>query len=434
MATVRWRGDAPAVAQVQSYAFSGTWESSDIIRVTIGGKTYDFTAGSATTNTVVTNMVSTWNALSSTLYPEFAEITAAASPAGTLRLTADTAGRPFTVTLLPLETGGGGADDQRIEGGTTATTGTSTTANAGPNDWSTAANWSGGAVPADGDDIYIEDSEVDILYGLDQSSIQPTSLNIAQSYTGNIGLPALNEDSATASYYEYRARYLIIEPVTCNIGRGDGAGSQRINLNTNDDQVALNIFNTGPAESGRERTVQWIGTNASNVVNLERGSFGAALEAGEVATIATLRVGYVDSKASDSTYRIGPGVTLGAVVMAGGVGTIGCATTSVAVDDGTLTIEGSGASTAIIVNAGTAFLNSTGTYTTLTVSGTGILDFSQDLRAKTVSNAIERHGNLAKVRDPHKVVASLVIDNNYTDDMSGIEAGTNAKWTRAAVT
>ena len=70
MATVRWRGDAPAISQIQSWSFGGTWESSDLIRVTIGGKTKDFTAGSTTTATVVANFVSAWNALSAATWPE----------------------------------------------------------------------------------------------------------------------------------------------------------------------------------------------------------------------------------------------------------------------------------------------------------------------------------------------------------------------------
>src|SRR5262245_41819885 len=102
MATVRWRGDAPAVAQIQSWAFAGTWESSDLIRVTIGGKTKDFTAGSTTTATVVANLVAAWNALSGATWPEFAELTASQATT-TFKLTSDTAGKPFTVTITPLE-------------------------------------------------------------------------------------------------------------------------------------------------------------------------------------------------------------------------------------------------------------------------------------------------------------------------------------------
>lgn len=430
MATIRWRGDAPAVAQVQSWTFGGTWETSDKIRVTIGGKTYDFTAGSTTTATVVSNMVTAWNALSGVTYPEFAELTASASTS-TFKLTADTAGKPFTVSLLPLETDGSGADSQTIEGGTTATTGTATTASSGPNDWSTAANWSGGAVPVDSDDVYIEDSDGDILYGLDQASIQPTSLNIAMSYTGKIGLPAVNEDSSSGSYYEYRERYLKIGPATINLGRGEGTGFQRLNINCGTDQTTLNLFSSASPEAGRDYTVQWKGTHANNAVNALKGSLGIAIEAGETATVENLRVAYVDNQAGDVKLRAGAGVTLTNLVISGGVSVVGCATTTIVQNEGTLTLEGSGAHASLIVRGGICYYNSTGTLGgNPVVSNTGEISFAQDPRAKTVTNPIEVYGELAKVTDPFKVVSSLVLDMNEGGTLENLNIGRNVRITR----
>lgn len=432
MATVRWRGDAPAVAQIQSWSFGGTWESGDLIRVTIGGKTKDFAAGSTSTSTVVANLVAAWNALSAATWPEFAELTASQSTT-TFKLTADTAGKPFAVSLIPLESDGSSADSQTIEGGTTAMQGTNVAASSGPNDWSTAANWSGGAVPADGDDVCLEDSTVDILYGLHQASIQPASLAIAQSYSGKIGLPALNQDSASGSYFEYRERYLRLGAATILVGRGEGAGSQRINLDTGSDATALHLFQTGPAESGRERTVQWIGSHASNGVNVVRGSLGIALEAGQAATIATLRVGYADNGSGESEVRIGENVTLETLTQAGGSVVVGCAADSITLDDGLLTLEGAGAIDTLTIRGGRCLYHTTGTLTTGSISGNGELDFSHDLRAKTISNPLERHGAAAKVKDPYKVVGSLIIDNNETADLAGLELGTHIRVTRGSV-
>lgn len=146
MASIYWTGGAPAVAQVQSFAFAGTWETDDYIKITIGSKTVYVVAGSATTTTVIDNVVTAWNALSSSVYPEFAEITASRSSSNLL-LTADTAGKPFTATLTPLESDLSAAGANTIGGGTTATTGTVSTATSGPYDVSIAANWSGGAIP-----------------------------------------------------------------------------------------------------------------------------------------------------------------------------------------------------------------------------------------------------------------------------------------------
>jgi hypothetical protein len=433
MATVRWRGDAPTTAQVQAYVIDGTWESGDLIICTIGAKSFTYTTSSTNTTTIAAGLVTAWNALSGTTYPEFAELTASNST-NTFKLTADTAGKPMgTITLSTTESGGGAADGQTIDG-VTSSTGTTSTANKGPNDWNSPMNWSGGAVPVDTDDIVIQDSDVDILYGLDQSAIQPTSLTIDMSYTGKIGLPAINEDSSSGSYYEYRDRYLKIEPVTTNIGRGSGAGSGRINLNTNDDAVTVNVFNTGVAESGRERALQLLGTNAANVLNIVKGSVGVAIEAGETAQIATLRIGYLDNVSGDSQVRTGAGLTLATVSMAGGVVTLGCAATTITQDEGELTLDGTGAIATLKVRGGTCHYNTTGTLTTGTVSGAGHLDFSQDLRSKTVTNAIERYGPQAKISDPHKVVSSLVIDNNETSDISALNIGTDFKLTRAATT
>src|SRR5262245_165508 len=123
MPTNRWLGSVAGVQGVLTYLFGGTWEVDDIIRVTIGQKVYDFTAGSTVITTVLDSLVAAWNALSSDLYPEFAEVTASRS-SNTFTLTGDTPGVPLAVTLTPLDVGGIPADTQTIEGVLVATTGT----------------------------------------------------------------------------------------------------------------------------------------------------------------------------------------------------------------------------------------------------------------------------------------------------------------------
>lgn len=149
MATNSWISGGATVAQVQTYAFGGTWEADDIIRLNIGVKTVDVVAGSTVTNTVIDNVVTAWNLLSSSIYPEFAEITASHSSSN-LVLTMDSAGagKPFTCTITPLEADGTAAGAQTIGGAGVATTGTTSTTSAGPYDASTAANWSQGRIPA----------------------------------------------------------------------------------------------------------------------------------------------------------------------------------------------------------------------------------------------------------------------------------------------
>ena len=53
-------------------------------------------------------------------------------------------------------------------------------------DWNTAANWSGAAVPVNGDDVYITSGSTNIA-GYDASATDLTSLTVGSSYTGTIG-------------------------------------------------------------------------------------------------------------------------------------------------------------------------------------------------------------------------------------------------------
>lgn len=379
MATVIWRGSARAIAQVNTFAFAGTWEADDLIRVIFtNGKRYDFTAGSTTTATVVSNLVTNWLALDSTDYPEFAEVTPSANST-TLTLTAATAGVPFVCTLTPLEANGGAADAQTIEGAGTATSGTAATASAGPNDWSTALNWSGGAVPVDNDDVVIEASDVDILYGLSQSSIDLTSLTVKANYTGRIGLPAYNEDGG---YYEYRTQYLTLGTATTfKIGEGDGDGSPRLKVDTGSNACSLTVYKTGAGIDAGLPPLLWKGAHNSNLIEMQGGSIGIAVLASETATVATLLV------TGDAQVWAGSGVTLttlkqdgnGSSVLFEGTGT------TLTLTGGELTVKG-GNITTLTNDAGTVFYMGSGTITTYNGGHEGTLDCTKDLTSRTITN------------------------------------------------
>lgn len=437
MARNRWRGDALAVAQVNTFAFAGTWEANDIIQVVIGNKTVNFTAGSTSAATVVSNLVTAWAALDSSVYPEFAEITPSASTTNFV-LTAATAGVPFTATLHALESDGStDGDSQTIATVNTATSGTATTASSGPNHWDTAANWSLGAVPVNTNDVDLENSDVDILYGLAQSSVTLASLNADRSYTGKVGLPTWNENG----YYEYRATELAIGATLVNIGRGnEGAGTGRFKLNTGSVQTAINGYFTGSEIETGIPAFLWRGTHASNAANFNRGFYGCGFFAGEAFTLATLNVGYIDNPAGDVRLILGGTGTLSATAftMTGGEASLFSATTSTAaiiVYDGTLNLEGTGGHVSLTVRGGRVNYKTSGTLGgNPVVSGSGWLDFSQDLRTVAVTNAIERYGDQARITDPAKRISSLVIDNNECSSLEALVIGTNFKITRAAVT
>jgi hypothetical protein len=392
MGNVIWKGNAPAVAQVQDYLFAGTWEADDVVTLTIGSKTVSVVTGSTVIATLVDAVVSAWNALTSTVYPEFAEITASRSTS-TLRLTADTAGKPFTCTVATVDAGGA-ADAQTIDGGTTST-GTATVASSGPYDWSTAANWSAGAVPVNSDDVWLENTAVSILYGLSQSGVLLTSLNIASSFTGTIGLP-----DYTGTYAEYRARKLAVGATTINVGYGEGPGSSRLRLDPGAHTTTINVYGTGnPSDFVNPTTALEIKGSGSNyTLNLTRGYVSVATETGDTATLTVVKGASDGTGQGGATLTLGPGCTTTTVTWGAGKLHAYASITTLNLKGGEAWAYRSATITTLIADAGTYHHQSGGTVTNLTVGSEARVDFSRDLRAKTITTCVVYAG--ARLDDP----------------------------------
>lgn len=424
MATVRFLGTAPAISQVTDFVLSGTWDAADTITFTIGTVSVTMTTGSATITTILDNMVSTWNGLSSSAYPQFAEMTASEDGATKFTLTADTAGKPFTVTISTNSALG------KIDGAASSS-GTNSTSNSGPNDWNVGANWSGGSKPANTDDVVIEDTDIPIKYNLDQSSVSPTSLTI-KNYRAADGIGLANHNG---NYYEYRDTFLKFAGcATINI---EDSTTGRIRLDVGG-TVTCNVKGTGAGIEDGVPAVLLKGFGASSVLNLTRGSVGVAQFAGETATIATCRVSHEGNILGDAELTLGSGVTLATIDISGGTVEINSNVTTLTMtadangSGGEVTIA-AGAVTTLTCQGGRCIYNSTGTLGTATVSGPGHLDFSQDLRAKTVTNPIEVYGDQAQLSDPHKVVGSMVLDLNQGAEMRNLRLGRNIRLTRGNV-
>lgn len=153
MATQRWRGDAPAVAQ-QMLCMPGNVATGAVFTLSVNGKSIQFTATASTVTGVVTGLYNAWVAAQATIQ-EFYEVTPTDSGAAGLILKAATAGVPFVVS--------GAAS------GTSTVTLTQTVASRGPSHADDFHNWTGGTLPATGDDVYFDSGSVDCLYGLDYS-------------------------------------------------------------------------------------------------------------------------------------------------------------------------------------------------------------------------------------------------------------------------
>lgn len=196
------------------------------------------------------------------------------------------AGGPWTVTFSgalasanqPQLTASGSS----LTGGSSqAIAVTTPTASAGPNHWDTAKNWLPEGVPVDFDRVRFEWGSVDVLYGLDQSEITLTEIEISSGYTGSIGLPRLN----SGGYVEYRTRDLTLNCPSILIGHGGGAGSGKIQLNTLQTTVWMEIRNSGGSRESGVPAITWYGDNEASEILLVQGELGVAVWSDQFAVL-----------------------------------------------------------------------------------------------------------------------------------------------------
>lgn len=209
---VHWTGGAPAIRQVTTLTVANTWATNDTATVTIGGKSLVVTVGtSATTAAVATDVAEAIDATSETssplgagykrsaggqTIPEFVDVDAEAV-GSIVYVSAVEAGVPVTIT------------SSESTAGTGTIVAATATAATGPNFLDNPANYTDDTLPEDDDDLYIDQGDVDILYGLSYFFDNDIDLKwvVTNDYTGQIGLPPTRD--ASPPYAEYRLpRYL----------------------------------------------------------------------------------------------------------------------------------------------------------------------------------------------------------------------------------
>ncbi len=383
-----WQGDAPAVAQVDLLTIALTWATGDTLTLTIGTQTLVLTVGTDSTTTQVAlaakEMINgdaqtgtgdhTFSNTGNNIL-EFNEITATAA-LGVVTLTADTAGKPFTMSV----TGDGTAGD-----GTAVIS--ASIVNSGPNVWDTAQNWSTGLVPVATDGPTI-DGNVSIKYGLSQAGATLASLTILQTFTAQegIGLPKNN----VAGYAEYRDDYLAIDATIVNIGQGDSTagGSGRIKIDSGTVQTQLNLYNKGSRAEVGVPAVLWKGTHVDNVINVNRGDLGVAFFDVETAAFVTMKMGFISASGSDAQVVVGDGVDHkagGKIEKIGGNLSIASDIITLTSSVGNVVISGTAIIATLQVLGGTCFYQTSGTGTAVLVTAGALLDFRQDARARTIT-------------------------------------------------
>lgn len=409
MATILWRGDAQAVAQVNTVTPASV-AIGNTFTVTINGKNVTYTAAAATTADVVNGLLAL---LQASTIPEFLEVTWTANGTSNIVGTAATAGEPFTQT-------------SSASGGTATLTTATTTTSSGPADLNVAANYSTGSLPTNGDDLYFENTSNPCLYNLGAlSAVTLNSLNVRDTFTGTsaaIGLPLYNSNG----YYEYRPTYLAIGATTINIYGGTAAGSGRIKINTGTVATTINCFATGSQIETGIPAFLWKGANAANVATIYKGTFGAAFFDGETATIATLRAAYITNVSGDATVTCGAGCTLTTITQDGGKIYTNSAVTTFNQNAGTWIHNGGSANTVGTLTqvGGATDYRAAGTMTTLAGFG-GSFDASKNPVGFTMTNSTIYKGY--SYSDPNKVVTwtnpmAIKCDLN---DLKLLDLGTN---------
>lgn len=423
MSSLRWVAAALDVYQSDLITVTGTWAANDTAVITIGARSITVTIGATVTVTAVASAIKeaingdaitgdATRSASGADIPEFGEVTAT-SNVGVVTVTANTAGRPFTMTASETTAGSGTA----VRSASVACTGSEW--------WDNTANWDSGALPADGDTVFFDNSERSVRYGLDQSAIELAALNIALSYTGEIGLPEIN---AEGGYHEYRSQYLTIGPVILKVGAGTGNGSGRLKINSGSDPCSVTVYATG-SSADELPAFLWKGTDATNTLVMVGGSVGVAMFGGETATLSTIN-------RSGGDLVTGSGVTLsGALTGAGGAWICNSAiATSYVQTGGAAVLNGAGAVAQLNVLSGPVSYNTTGTLGGATVlAGDGVLDFGGNSIATTVTNPIDLHGQNCFLNDPNKRLGSVVVDFNQGSSPTQANLGVNLRLTRGAV-
>lgn len=384
MATKIWRGDAPAVRQVDHFT-PGSVASGRTFTITINGKSVSFTTSTSSAADLCAGLQA---ALASAGIAEFAEVTWTEDGSKIIG-TAATPGRPFTAASSA--TGG------------SSLTRSASVASAGPHHWDTAANWEPSGVPGAGDDV-LAVNDVDILYGLDQSSAGTlASVTWMQHATARLGLP----ERSGGGYAEYRDTHLKINVSAVNVGVGAhpemGLGTGRFKINCLATQTVVTVLHLAAAtEVNAMGAMSLVGTHASNVLNAFAGRIAVGLAG--ATTISLLRVGAASGHATGALVFVDAKTTLGTVALRDGVLLTAAAPTTLVQTGGEWHHSAvSGTITTASLWGGSARYLSGQPITTLHVGRAGILDCSRVTRARTIANGNVYAGGT--IHDPQGSIA-----------------------------
>jgi len=375
MAVVKWRGDAKGVAQIDVETISGTPAAGSYFQATCNGKSLRYTSTTAVLQDLIDGFLNAWtaNANQENGIGEFSEVVVTQYDTAKLAFTSAIPGQPFTFTY----SAGGGV--------TEANDGTNSVASSGPRDASTVANYSSGALPGTGDELWFDDASNGPEFGLTAlAAVQLSKLVFTPNFTGNVGrAPRVTVGRTT--YIEYRAQYL-------QIRMQNSSAQTIINCLSPLMRVDFQTYQTNLQVTGTSATVGDVGTppvcllgsHASNAFIIDRGQVGIAYYPGETATVLTLRMGFVTQVETDAVVSLGLGVTMGTVIKTGGTLNSEIGLTTLTQRAGVSRMVGA-ITTATIFGGVFKYLGS-GTIGTLTVHRDAEAWWNESNQARTVTN------------------------------------------------
>jgi hypothetical protein len=391
MSRKTWIGNAAAVKQISTITVGGTWLSTETATLTINTKDLVLTlVGDEATTAVATALKEMWMAASrldgtgttdatsnagGQQFGEFSEVTATVS-GSVVTLTANRPGVPFVVTV-----------------GETSTSGTLTLATpqaaTGPNFWNNTDNWDTTTVPVDDDVVVLKDSNVSILYGLPNGSLEVT-FEHWMSYVGEVGLYVINTTDPAKQYYEYRQRYVRLDDsgtgtnIAHSWGMGEGFGSPLINVRHTAVKNSHVVYNTGRPHPSRvgTKSLNICSTVNTSTLNILNGSVEWGAQDGQTSAFVAVAQTAGDSRGVNGLHTTGVVKCNGGQMLIGGTPTI----FSVDVRGGVLRMEGQTGtiSTLTTHKSATTIYASTATITSNFVIGT--FDARPSLDAFTVTN------------------------------------------------
>lgn len=366
--------NAQAKSQIDTITIGGTWAQNDTATIKIGGKLVTYTAGaSPTTSTVAAGLQALAAASTEATFTESTWTVASAVITST-----SIAGLPITIAVSKSSSSG-------------TITLANTQAATGPNHWDNADNWSTGAVPGNGDDVFIEDADHAFLYGL-PTSVTPATLTIRR---GQVGLPEIN----AGGYTEYRTKRAATSSPVVQIGDNGNFVPSLVKLSTNAANVTVTVLNS--LRRTDEPAVNLLTNHASALVYVNAGQVAIGAGSEETATLDQLRC------AANGTVFLGAGVTIDTVISAGRLEQW-CDASDLDVLGGESKVMGSAQVGHVDITGGRCMLLSGETISNLEI-GPGECDCSQTMKLKTAANAVIKKGGV--LRDPY---ATLTLTNGIS--------------------